>query len=441
MTATRDPDRLLRAWLDLMPDEVPDRAIAAVLQAVEETPQAASLVPAFRRFPMNRLSLAIGAAAVVVALGGVLLLIRPSVLVGPSAAPSNRPTSAAVEPTSHATAMTSVELQGDWLGGQRAITGLGEGAGTHLRITQDTVEVTQSNRYDTPYLRANASSAGTELRTQGHGTATLQQCPADSSGSYRADLSESGQTLTLALVADDCRARGDALAGTWWRTDCLGESCLGLIDPGTYGTQYFMPRMSDKGEWRPQFGALSFTTSLPWAQVTDWPTNTLLASPEQFAKWTEEGGPEDPSDIFVFTQPAGILDPPGCSDPAKVDPSVGRSIEDLMSFVTGQPGIDASEVSDATVDGYDGKMVDLQLVQSFSGGCAGSTPGENFFVSSLGRDFADYSVGLYGNQKTRLILFSPGGGDVVGIAIEASAPDWEAALNAALPIVHSFTLE
>jgi Tol biopolymer transport system component len=39
MTATRDPDRLLRAWLDLMPDEAPDRAIAAVLQQTAHTAQ------------------------------------------------------------------------------------------------------------------------------------------------------------------------------------------------------------------------------------------------------------------------------------------------------------------------------------------------------------------------------------------------------------------
>ena len=39
MTTSRDADRILRAWLDLMPDEAPDRTVAAVLQAVETTPQ------------------------------------------------------------------------------------------------------------------------------------------------------------------------------------------------------------------------------------------------------------------------------------------------------------------------------------------------------------------------------------------------------------------
>ena len=39
MTTNRDPDRILRAWLDLMPDEAPDRLVNAVLEVVETTPQ------------------------------------------------------------------------------------------------------------------------------------------------------------------------------------------------------------------------------------------------------------------------------------------------------------------------------------------------------------------------------------------------------------------
>ena len=43
MTESRNPDRLIRAWLDLMPDEAPDRVVSAVLQAVEATPQVSGL--------------------------------------------------------------------------------------------------------------------------------------------------------------------------------------------------------------------------------------------------------------------------------------------------------------------------------------------------------------------------------------------------------------
>ena len=101
MSATRDPDRLLRAWLDQMPDEAPDRAIAAVLQATASAPQVREL-PRFGRWrslPMNRFSIGAAALAIVTLVGGGLLLNRlttpptggPSPVtgtLGPSAIPT-----------------------------------------------------------------------------------------------------------------------------------------------------------------------------------------------------------------------------------------------------------------------------------------------------------------------------------------------------------------
>ena len=84
MTDERNFDRLARAWLDLMPDEAPDRTIAAVLQAVETAPQVRSPWRWLtRRFPnMNRLLMpAAIAAATVLAVGGGLWLTRSD---GPS---------------------------------------------------------------------------------------------------------------------------------------------------------------------------------------------------------------------------------------------------------------------------------------------------------------------------------------------------------------------
>ena len=69
MTDDRTFDRLTRAWLDLMPDEAPDRTVEAVLQAVVTTPQVRRpwrWLP-WRSTPMNRATLAIGTTAVVVA--------------------------------------------------------------------------------------------------------------------------------------------------------------------------------------------------------------------------------------------------------------------------------------------------------------------------------------------------------------------------------------
>ncbi len=80
MTRDRNFERIAQAWLELGPNEAPDRAVSAVLQAVETTPQ---VRPLSRRLPwryptMNRSPIAAAVAvAVVVVIGGILLM-RPS---------------------------------------------------------------------------------------------------------------------------------------------------------------------------------------------------------------------------------------------------------------------------------------------------------------------------------------------------------------------------
>ena len=102
MTEERDFDRLARAWLELGPDQAPDRAIAAVLQAVETTPQVRSRpwrLPPWRFRPVNRtLSVAALAAAIIVIAGAAFWLSRPNttdVLPGPAASASPIATPAA----------------------------------------------------------------------------------------------------------------------------------------------------------------------------------------------------------------------------------------------------------------------------------------------------------------------------------------------------------
>jgi len=96
MTSERDFDRLARAWLELGPDEAPDRVVAAVLQAVEDTPQVRRPLrwPTWRSFKMNRISQAAGLAAVLVVVigGGILLSQRNQPAAGgPPASPSVTP--------------------------------------------------------------------------------------------------------------------------------------------------------------------------------------------------------------------------------------------------------------------------------------------------------------------------------------------------------------
>ena len=89
MSATRDPDPIVRAWLDLMPDEAPDRVLDAIRDAIELTPQAAAGRLARRRIPSLARSIAVAAAAIVIAVG-VMTFFRwlPDTAVGPSPLPS-----------------------------------------------------------------------------------------------------------------------------------------------------------------------------------------------------------------------------------------------------------------------------------------------------------------------------------------------------------------
>ena len=82
MTNERDFDRLARAWLDLGPNEAPDRVVAAVLQAAETTPQVRRPIgrSIWRSFHMNRLSIAAIAVVLVAVVGGGIMLdekLRP----------------------------------------------------------------------------------------------------------------------------------------------------------------------------------------------------------------------------------------------------------------------------------------------------------------------------------------------------------------------------
>jgi Tol biopolymer transport system component len=118
MTTTRDPDRLLRAWLDLMPDGAPDRVVSAVLQAVEATPQVRGLrLLGPRRSPMNRLSLIAAIAVIAAALvGGALLLTagQQPAPVAPTVHASASPAASTPKPSTLSLAAGYADLPG-WI--------------------------------------------------------------------------------------------------------------------------------------------------------------------------------------------------------------------------------------------------------------------------------------------------------------------------------------
>jgi hypothetical protein len=232
MTATREPDGILRAWLDLMPDEAPDRLFDAVLDQIDQTPQArrARLAGQWRFPQMPRMVLAGAVAVLAIAVGAIALAPRSnpgvggspvpsaSAAVGPSAAGSPRPAAAVPEALRHR-----------WMGGSSPL--VTAGAGTSILFGPGSLALSQSNANNVIYLTADAAlpSAGRlRLTTAGsHG-----DCATDAVGTYDFSLSESGRVLSLNVADDSCADRSASLAGTWWLTDFNdpNDICLWRID-------------------------------------------------------------------------------------------------------------------------------------------------------------------------------------------------------------------
>jgi hypothetical protein len=96
MSATRDPETVLAAWLDEGPTDLPDATRRAILTAIPTTQQArrGSFAP-WRLFEMNPTTRIVAAAAVlIVAVVGAAYLFSPrSNVGGPTATLSSSPTS------------------------------------------------------------------------------------------------------------------------------------------------------------------------------------------------------------------------------------------------------------------------------------------------------------------------------------------------------------
>lgn len=442
MNANRDPDRLLRAWLDLMPSEAPDRAIAAVLQAAETTPQARRRFGlALRRFSaMNRAPYAIGAAAVAVVAGAFLLT---QLGIGPdvgSSAPPTLTASASPRPSP-----LPPELRLRWMGSERSVPGVLAAAGTILNFTdQGTFFITQSNQNEDHYLNSAASSVSEhEFRLETR-IGDVSCSPGDS-GLYAWSLSASGRTLTITADRDDCSTRRGAVPGVWWLEGCENTetNCLGHLDAGTYKSQYVAPLLRPTEAWEPRFGGLTYTVPAGWANSGDFPSTFGLSQAMAFDE-TSAAQPEPFSEIFVMTNVVAAAQwELACS--GTPDPAVEETAEAIGDWITGIPnlfemsGADGGDpVIPITIGGLTGVYVDLMLQGIFTG--EGSPCGERLveYLLSAGHGYA-----IAGDERQRLILLNTPQGGVLAVRIEVdnTREQFETFVAAAMPIIESFRFE
>jgi len=425
MSNERDFDRIARAWLDLGPDEAPDRAVAAVLQAVEATPQVRRpWIRPSRRFPtMNRLvTLAAIAAALVIAVGGgALLLGRPdgdrSVGVpvpSPSASPSESVPAA---------------LRYLWLGETRDVAGL-ETDRSFLGFTAD----------EANYLDALASTAS--MSAPDRLTLTLKAaehgCEAGAIGTYTVQLSPGGTKLNLAAIDEACSARRDAMAGDWLRSKCLNPEnfCLGDLEAGEYPSFFFTPRLGPDDAWAPDWAALRYTVPAGWAATSDWPERYWLEPADWYAS-NQADVAREIRGIYVHSRMVAFDHTPTCDRGALE--SIGRSPDALMALLEDHPALVPATAQDITIDGRAAQMIDVSLVPDWTAGCPGE-PTPRAILFSLDGSTDSLLWGAMEGMKQRYVLLDLDG-DTVLITIGSSADRFDDFIAEAMPIVESFTFE
>jgi hypothetical protein len=430
MTATRDPDRLIRAWLDLMPNEAPDRVIKSVLQATAAAPQARALPwlgP--RRSMMMRLSIAALAAASAVAIGGLWYANRPDSNIGPPPSPS---------PTLPAS------LSEEWVGTPRSVPVLGETS--TLRLTIDS----QGARVSGNTIGENRLAS--EIRATGSDSMELVSlasdgCSEGDAGRYGLELAPLGSRLRLTAVSDACAARAAAFAGDWYRIACRNPTgaCYGDVDAGTYPSQYFAPRVPLDQVAGEEFGAVRFTVPDGWAVADDFNTNLRLT---RSALYAQEGSgiPEVWESIEAWIRPAATVQDASCG--AVPDEQVERTPDALVDWLIGLPSLEAGGGEDITIDGHPGHSVEVRLADTWTESCPGfaPVPAVVLFGEALGPNGPvgddPFAIGLYGEQRSRFIVLDLGADSLALIVITASdEARFDSLLPDAIPIVESFDFE
>jgi hypothetical protein len=444
MTDERDFDRLARAWLDLGPDLAPDRSVAAVLQAVEVTPQ----VRPWRRWPSRRntimtrlMPVAAVVAVAAVALGGLFIVNRPSQggVGSPTAVPSAAPTLS----SSAVAAGTPIPaaIRGHWIGEPRPVGTLPPMTRTSLNLDLDSYHFGST---DLPggLLGSVASATAPGQITLVTPASATGPCLSGDTGVYTYTLSSGGTMLHATKTSEDCAARGDAVVGDWYRVACkdTADACWGPLEAGTYPSQYIDPRLGS-GTWAPILGAIAYTVPAGWANGSDWPNQLSLVPEADYAAWTKDGAPPDTfHGIWLMAQPRAAARPADCSH--AIEPGISSTVDGLYGWVTSRPGIKIGDSGTIAIGKYAGKWVDLSVDPKYTFACTDATDPAKVALVGAGEGVSQTDWWLGPNEHMRAIFVDIGQGDVVAIGIDTTDPSrFDQLVSDSMPIVQSFTFK
>ena len=422
MTRERDIERVLDAWFEPGPTEMPDRLFDDVLARVDRLPQRRAL-PTLRFPPMDsRIRwLALAAAVLVVAVAGLALIYRPDGDVGASPSPS---ASATIPPSP-----VPAELFGQWMGNPKPIPGVAPGVGSSLYFEAGRMSVSQSNENQLRFFNSTASAAAAN-RVHVEST-DARQCDVGDAGLYTWSLSAGGRILTIIQPAavDDCPIRGEVVPGTWWKMDCptVDDPCLGDLEPGRYASQFIDPFVPVDGDWKPRFAALEYTVPEGWSNTADWPDDILFApqSAESF-------------EIIAYKDPVPHAQGAGqCTETA--EPGVGRDAVSFAEFLANVPGLVPTTAQPVSIGGLDGRSVDLEVDASWTATCpySGGSPMVST-VTDLNPDPGlDWNIPA--GAKARYIFLDLSDGRALLIKVEAATKaEFDVYIDESMTVIQSF---
>jgi hypothetical protein len=337
MTDDHDFDRLARAWLELSPDRAPERSVAAVLQAVEVTPQVrrwSRWLPG-RDIQMTRLSLLTSAAVVgLIAVSGLLILNRPNPAITAVPSPSPRPT-----PSPLGEPLPS-ELVGGWVAPSR---------GTSLEqpdITTFVLGGSGVDRWATEFAMSVPHTATWRLGSNVVETEPgvlrfilsrpgASDCGDRDTGDYRWSLSADGQWLTLDLIADACADRSAVLAGTWQRN-------MGFRSSGGPGV---------------------VTAFTPYMTI-DLPSGTFTGS--EYAMLDTLSIDGDDVGLKVWKDLEGFADP---CDRAKGRLALAPGMAGFLAYLNEDPRFTVISQEDMTIGGQPAVKVEFKIGDGMTAPC------------------------------------------------------------------------
>jgi hypothetical protein len=133
--------------------------------------------------------------------------------------------------------------------------------------------------------------------------------------------------------------------------DCLTLPCQGPLEPGLYRSTFFDPTIDFE------------VTSSGW--TWDYSSELVEGGNLRFIADESHELPYASDGIYFMQDPA--IASRSCEEEA--EPGVGRSVEDLVAWLEGAPGLVVSEPTPVTVGGLGGMLLDIELDPAWKKKC------------------------------------------------------------------------